>query len=240
MVVAIAPVATSLAQIRAALDAIDLADYQAQSAVEARLTAKELRELQSRLATHVGAAVRAVEATVPGRTAPQRLARDFGHDSGAANRELKHAALTAESDPAERAAAAGSISHSHAAVIGRALRDLPSGTTPDQRAFAERALLRDAERLSPRDLEVRGRRITDQFKPEPEVNVDEDALLRKREAMSRAKTSLAMWDTPPSTACRGYPQLRHLVRAVHGARAARPDPEDGHRRVHRASARPPR
>ena len=187
-------VAASVAQIRAALDAIDLAEYQTQSAVEARRTAKELRELQSRIATHVGAAVRAVEATVPGRTASQRLARDFGHDSSAAHRELKQAALTAESGPAERAAAAGSISHAHATVIGRALRDLPAATTPEQRAFAERALLRDAERLSPRDLEVRGRRITDQFKPEPEVNLDEDALLRKREAAARAKTSMAMWN----------------------------------------------
>jgi hypothetical protein len=100
---------------------------------------------------------------------------------------------------AESAAAAGTISHAHAAVVGKSLRDLPPGATPEQRGFCERALIRDAERLSPRELETRGRRITDQFKPEPEVDADEDRLLRRREALARAKTSLSLWDNHDGT-----------------------------------------
>ena len=99
----------------------------------------------------------------------------------------------------EQAAADGTISHRHATVIGRALQDLPADATAQQRAFAERALIRDAGRLSPDELARRGQRITDQYKTEPEVDADEDALLRRREAIARAKTSLTMWDNHDGT-----------------------------------------
>jgi len=112
---------------------------------------------------------------------------------------LKDAETTAEASRAEQAAADGDISHRHATVIGDALKDLPADTTPQQRAFAERALIRDAGHLSPDDLARRGRRITDQYKSEPDVDADEDALLRRREALARAKTSLQLWDNHDGT-----------------------------------------
>jgi hypothetical protein len=204
MVTQVAPhatrtVAAALARVRAGLDAIDLTDYQAQSPAQARATARELRELQSRIATHVGAAVRAVQVSMPSKTAAQRLAKDFGNDTRAAHRDLRQSQLAGESSLAEQAAADGKISHAHTTVIGRALRDLPSTTTPQQRSFCERALIRDAARLSPRDLETRGRRITDQFKPEPNVDADEDALLRAREARARTKLSHSFWDNHDGT-----------------------------------------
>jgi hypothetical protein len=206
-------VADGLALIRSGLDAINLADYQTQSAAQARRTAKEIREIVSRMATHVGAAVRAVEATSPGRTAAQKLARDFGNDSRAAHRDLRQGQLAGESSAAEQAAADGTISHAHTAVIGQALRNLPDGTTPEQRRFCERALIRDAKHLSPRDLETRGRRITDRFKREPDVDVDEDALLRRREALARAKTSWTQWDNGDGTVSGKYtlPELHGRI-----------------------------
>jgi hypothetical protein len=96
-------------------------------------------------------------------------------------------------------------------VIGRALQDLPASTTDEQRQFAEKALIRDAQRYSPDDLARRGRRITDQYKAEPEVDADEDALLRRREAMARAKTSLQWWDNHDGTW-----GLRGTVPELHG------------------------
>ncbi|HKY57056.1 MAG TPA: DUF222 domain-containing protein [Aeromicrobium sp.] len=191
--------ADRLARINIELNAIALSDYPCQSHAQARETAAALRRLQSRLATHVGAAVRAVEWTSPGRTAAQNIARDFGNDNRAAQRELNDAQTTSKASMAEQAAADGTISHRHATVIGRALADLPADTTAEQRTWCEKALIRDAAHYSPTDLATRGRRITDQFKPEPEVDTDEDALLRRREAMARAKTSLSLWDNHDGT-----------------------------------------
>ena len=191
--------AQDLALIEAALDRIQLSDYARQSPENARHNASALRRIESRVATHVGAAVRAVANATPGKVASQKLARDFGNDQRAAQRELKDAETTAQAGLAEQAAADGQISHRHATVIGRALQDLAADTTPDQREFAERALIRDAQRYSPTDLATRARRITDQYRPEPDVDADEDRLLRRREAMARAKTSFQLWDNHDGT-----------------------------------------
>jgi len=56
-----------------------------------------------------------------------------------------------------------------------------------------------------------GRRITDQFKPDDHVDADEDALLRRREALARAKTSLSIWDNHDGTW-----GLRASVPELHG------------------------
>ena len=191
--------ADRLARIDAELDAIRLDDYARQSESEARHNATALRRIESRVATHVGAAVRAVASCTPGKVTSQVLARDFGNDARGAHRELRQADLVAEASRAEQAAADGAISNRHAVVIGQALKDLPADTTHEQRTFAERALVRDAARYSPADLATRGRRIADQFKTEPEVDSDEDRLLRRREALARSKTSLSLWDNHDGT-----------------------------------------
>ena len=194
------PVTHGLALIEQGLDAIQLADYARQSPEQARHNATALRRIESRLKTHAGAAVRAVASNTPGKTASQKLARDFGNDQRAARRELKDADTLADASLTERAAADGKISHRHATVIGNALNDLPPDATPQQRGFAERALIRDAGHLSPEDLAQRGRRITDQYKPDPDdVDADEDRLLRRREAMARANTSFQLWDNHDGT-----------------------------------------
>ena len=191
--------ADELALIEAALDRIQLGDYARQSPGQACHNATALRRIESRLKTHVGAAVRAVASNTPGKTASQKLARDFGNDQRAARRELKDADTLAYTSLTEQAAADGKISHRHATVIGNALRDLPPDATPQQRGFAERALIRDAGHLSPDDLAQRGRRITDQYKSEPAVDADEDRLLRRREALARAQTSFQLWDNHNGT-----------------------------------------
>lgn len=199
------------ARIEAELDAIALSEYARQSPSQAQRTATDARRIASRVSTHVGAAVRAVQTTAPGKTASQKLARGFGNDQRAARRELKDADTLSNASLTEQAAADGTIGHRHATVIGRALQDLPPDATPEQREFAERALIRDAGHLSPDDLARRGRRITDQFKPEEQVDADEDALLRRREALARARTSMQLWDNHDGTW--GF---RGIVPELHG------------------------
>lgn len=193
-------VAEGLALVHRGLAMIQLGDYVKQSPAQARETTASLRRAASQLSTHVGAAVRAVEHLTPGRNAAQRMARDFGNDQRAVRRELKDAQTLSDASAAEQAAADGQISHKHATVIGVALNDLPADVTAEQRAWCEKALIRDATHYSPADLATRGRRITDQFRTEPEqVDADEDALLRRREAMARANTFLKIWDNHDGT-----------------------------------------
>lgn len=204
--------AAKLARINDELDGIQLADYQRQSPADAQQTATELRRLQSRMATHAGAAARAVAATQTSKTASQKLSRRFGNDNRATQRQIRDAETTAKASLAEQAAAAGTISNKHATVIGKALDDLPPDVAADQRTWCEKALIRDAAHYSPTDLATRGRRITDQFRPNPEqVDADEDALLRRQEAIARAKTSLSLWDNHDGTW-----SGRFTIPALHG------------------------
>jgi hypothetical protein len=193
-------VAEGLALIHQGLSVLQLSAYLKQSPAAARETAASLRRAESQLRTHVGAAVRAVDYLTPGKNAAQNLARSFGNDQRAVRREIRDAETLAETTLTEQAAADGKISHKHATVIGQALSELPDDVTPEQRALAERALIRDAGRLSPTDLATRGRRITDQYKSDDEqVDADEDRLLRRREALARARTSLSLWDNRDGT-----------------------------------------
>jgi hypothetical protein len=155
--------------------------------------------------------VRAVQAVTPGRDTAQKLARDFGNDSRAAHRQLRQSEILAEASLTESAAASGQISHKHATVIGQALKDLPADTTAEQRTFAEKVLIRDAARYTPADLAVRGRRITDQYQTDEQVDADEDALLRRREARARSKTSFSLWDNHDGTW-----GIRAIIPELHG------------------------
>ncbi|MFT4088913.1 MAG: DUF222 domain-containing protein [Gordonia sp. (in: high G+C Gram-positive bacteria)] len=213
------------------LDQVDPLDYRMLSADQAQSVAVLLRELNSRLSTHVGMAVRAVQATTPARTSPQVISGGFGNDTHAVLGEIKTARVLESASVSERAAADGVISHRHATVIAKALQDLPGNVTVEQRERCEQQLLRDAQTLSPRDLEVRGRRITDQYKPTPKVDEDEDALLRRREARAWANTRFSMWDkrdgtwgidaTLPELAAR---QLKTILDAITAPRRAHLEP----------------
>src|SRR5690349_18922373 len=165
--------AQRLARIEADLDAIALSDYDHQSTAQAREIAATWQRILSRGATHAGRASRAVRREHPTR-AGQVISRRFGNNSRVVQGQINDADTLAETSLAEQAAASGQISNRHAVVIGKALQDLPSATTAEQREFAEKALIRDALNLSPADLATRARRITDQYKPEPQVDADED------------------------------------------------------------------
>lgn len=218
--------------LRAALAEVSLQEYASQSAAEARRTAARLRELRSMLDTHIGAAVRAVERLVPARDTRQLLAADFGHDPAAAHRDVRASRTVAVASLAEDSAARGLISHSHAVVIGRAMRDLPPTASPAQRRAAEGTLIADARRLSPKDLETRARRISESFLSEPETDAIENGLLAQREAAARQRTSLTLWDNRDGTWSGTFvlPELQaRILKTVVDAYAA---PRRSHLRDH--------
>jgi len=65
--------------------------------------------------------------------------------------------------------------------------------------LAERALIRDAQVFSPKDLRARADRITDQWAHKPVVDRHEAGLLVERERRARAKTELRMWSNQDGT-----------------------------------------
>src|SRR3954447_21725726 len=113
--------ALRLARIEAELDAMPLSDYLGQSESEARHNAAALRRIESRIATHVGAASRAVRAHHPTRAA-QVISRSFGNNAGGVQREINDAETLAETSLTEQASANGLISHGHAKVIAKAIQ----------------------------------------------------------------------------------------------------------------------
>lgn len=192
-------IAERLDLLRRELAAIPIDSYAAQTPNEARRNAAALRALESMLRAHVGVALRAVERLVPARDTRQLLAGDFGLDPGAAHRELRASHAAAAAHVAEQAAAVGEISHTHATVIGLAMRQLPPETSDSQRRRAELVLIDDAKRLSPKDLEARARRITEVHQTDEAADAHENSLLVEREAHARERASLAMWDNRDGT-----------------------------------------
>lgn len=225
-----------LERLRDAVAEIPLPSYAGLSAAEARVAAARTRELVSMLQVHAGAAVRAVERLVPVRDTRQILAGDFGRDPAAAHRELRQARALAGAQAAEQAAAQGRISQPHAVVIGTALRQLPEATTEQQRRLAEQQLIAEAALLTPGDLATRARRITELFDEPDVVDAHENALLERREAAARAKTSLTMWSNGDGTWQGRFvlPELQaRMLKTVVDAFAAP-------RRAHAAEAQRPR
>lgn len=190
--------AQQLAAARAALAQIPLSAYDWQTPAEARRVAAQVRELESVLRTHAGAAVRAAERLVPTRDTRQLLAGDFGLDAGAAHRELRQARSLAKAPVAEQAAASGDISHAHSAVIGQAIGALPQATTPAQREQAEQVLIADAHRLAPKELQARARRVTELWQTPEATDATENQQLERREAAAYRNASLRMWDNRDS------------------------------------------
>ncbi|RYY42089.1 MAG: HNH endonuclease, partial [Actinomycetales bacterium] len=126
---------------------------------------------------------------------------DFGGDRGGADALVNTAQrIEEQTSLVENALAAGVITTKQADLISRALARLPEDVTADQRERCEETLLKDAQKLTLKDLRRRAARITETYrKTVDEVDADEDEILRKKEAAARAKTSFSMWDNNDGT-----------------------------------------
>ncbi|MCO7237863.1 HNH endonuclease signature motif containing protein [Aeromicrobium sp. CnD17-E] len=186
--------------------------WDALTPAEVRRLLAELGRLESQVSAHKMAAARVLDkarqaardggragttATSTGST----ISIDFGGDRTGADALVNTAnRIEEQTSHTEAALAAGDISAKQADVISRALSWLPEDVTEDQRDACERTLLKDAQKLTLKDLRARAQRITDAYKTsEDDVDADEDEQLRRQEEAARAKTSFSMWDNRDGT-----------------------------------------
>jgi hypothetical protein len=208
------PVPTCVQTARAAFTSLATSAWDGMDPVEVRRLVGELSRLEAQISAHKMAAARVLDQARKaaadaddrrrgntGTSTGATISIDFGGDRGGddalvntANRIQEQTTLT------EAALAAGEISAKQADLISRALAHLPKDVTDEQKLLCEMTLLKDAQRLTLKDLRERGRRITEVYQQTDEdVDADEDELLRRKEEAARAKTSFSMWDNRDGT-----------------------------------------
>ena len=212
------PVPTCVRGFHALLDATSTAAWDGLEVGEVRRLVAEIGRAEARLSAHKMAAARVLEkarkaaadanggprggaGAGTGTSTGATISFDFGGDRGGADALVNTAnRIEEQTTLTEAALAAGDISQKQADIISRALGSLPADVTDEQRLLCEKTLLKDAPRLTLKDLRLRGLRITDAYrKTTPEVDEDENELLRKKEEAARAKTSFSMWDNRDGT-----------------------------------------
>ena len=210
------PVPTCVRGFHALLDATPTAAWDGLEVGEVRRLVAEIGRAEARLSAHKMAAARVLEkarkaaadangglrgGAGTGTSTGATISFDFGGDRGGADALVNTAnRIEEQTTLTEASLAAGDISQKQADIISRALGSLPADVTAEQRLLCEKTLLKDAPRLTLKDLRLRGLRITDAYrKTTPEVDEDEDTLLREREEAARARTSFSMWDNRDGT-----------------------------------------
>ncbi len=190
------PVPACVQTARTAFSSLATSSWDGMDPVEVRRLVGELSRLEAQISAHKMAAARVLEkarkanadanntargnAGGTGTSTGATISLDFGGDRGGddalvntANRIEEQTTLT------EAALAAGDISAKQADLISRALANLPKDVTDEQRLLCEMTLLKDAPRLTLKDLRERGRRITEVYKKrEEDVDADESPRLR--------------------------------------------------------------
>ncbi|WP_194839896.1 HNH endonuclease signature motif containing protein [Aeromicrobium yanjiei] len=183
-------------------DALDRMRVEAWTGLEpgvVRELAERLLRIEARVRAQQLAATRALEASglakqVGATSTGAMLARSFGGDRRAGE-AMVHQAKALEGAPAtEQALAGGRIGAKQAEVIAGAIKELPDDTTAEQKQACEDTLIGDAARYSLPDLRSRSKRITDQFRPEAEVDAAENDSLEAQE--KRAWSKSQFWARP--------------------------------------------
>lgn len=191
------PLLCAVEAIEGALDRMQTDAWSGLAPTDVRGLSERLMRAEARLKAHQLAAARALDASgiakqVGAASTGAMLAGAFGGDRRAGD-QLVRIARSLEAAPAvEGALASGQIGESQAAIIASAVAGLPADTTDDQRQACEDTLIGDAGRLTLADLRQRALRITDQFKPVPEVDQLENDALVERERMARKRSEFWM------------------------------------------------
>ncbi|MGJ9414171.1 DUF222 domain-containing protein [Aeromicrobium sp. CF4.19] len=197
-----------------------------------RDSATRLARLRARLQGQEVAIARRLEASGAARRAgagsiAEMLGKDFGGDHGEGHKTVRTAKALEQASRTEKALTAGRISMNQAKVIADGLATLGPDVTPEQRDLCERRLLKDARTLTLKDLRRRTDRATDAFKPEPEVDADENQRLKDRERDARRKSEFWMSDRGNGTHRGGFvlpdAQAEMLKAAVEAISAPRRD-----------------
>lgn len=182
----------SLTAAAAVLDAIPLDSYEGLAPAEQVVACEQLGRLESRVKAHQLAVAGAMEtcraADILGATSTGALlANTFGGDPAAAKRLLGQAKRLEAVTDTQAALGRGEVTLAQAELIAHTIKDLPGDPCPEQREACETQLLRDAPRLTLKDLSRRADRITEVFAPD-QVDVIENDILEEREAAAWAKS----------------------------------------------------
>ncbi|KQP78309.1 hypothetical protein ASF37_06995 [Aeromicrobium sp. Leaf289] len=207
------PVPSCVHGLHALLDTVPTAAWDGLDPAEVRRLLAEIGRAEARLSAHKMAAARVLEKARraaangdgprpgTGTSTGATISIDFGGDRSGADALVNTAERIEEQTTlTEAALAAGEITMKQADILSRALAKLPEDVTSEQRLMCEKTLLKDAQKLTLKDLRRRAARITETYrKTVDEVDADEDELLRKKEEAARAKTSFSMWDNNDGT-----------------------------------------
>ncbi|MGQ2912694.1 MAG: DUF222 domain-containing protein [Aeromicrobium sp.] len=207
------PVPACVHGLHALLDTVPTAAWDGLDPTEVRRLLAEIGRAEARLSAHKMAAARVLEKARKaaangdgprpgtGTSTGATISFDFGGDRGGADALVNTAQrIEEQTSLVENALAAGVITTKQADLISRALARLPEDVTAEQRERCEETLLKDAQRLTLKDLHRRAARITEVYKAKTEeVDADEDEILRRREEEARKKTSFSMWDNNDGT-----------------------------------------
>lgn len=220
------PLLGGVAAIEDALDRMPLEAWPEVEPSQLRGTVERLMRVEARLKAQIMAATRVLDASGAAKAAGASstgamLAKSFGGDRRSGD-AMVHQAKAMQGAPAtEEALAAGEIGAAQAGIIARAIGDLPPGTTDEQKKACEDTLIGDAPTYSLKDLRTRATRITDQFKPEPEVDQTEKDSLERREADAWQRSEFWMSNDGDGTVHGGFrmpeaqgDQLMAAVRAM--------------------------
>jgi hypothetical protein len=201
------PLVVAVEQIEGALDRMPLGAWESLAPVEVRRLVERLMRVDARLKAQQLAGTRVLDASglakAQGATSTgAMLAGSFGGDRRAGDQMVRMGKALESAGRTEEALARGDIGPSQAAIIASAVADLPDGTTPEQQEACEDTLIGDAGRFSLKDLRNRSMRITDQFKPAPEVDALENQTLERREKDAWRQAEFWMVNDGDGT-CRG-------------------------------------
>lgn len=203
------PLPGGVAALESVLDQMPIGGWTGLEPALVRSLAERLMRIEARVKAHQLAAARALEASglakQSGATSTgAMLAGAFGGDRRAAE-SMVHQGQALEDAPAtEEALAAGEIGAAQAGIIAGAVGDLPAGTTPEQKKACEEALVGDAGKYSLKDLRSRSKRITDQYKPKPQVDATENDNLEDEEKAAWKKAEFWMRSNGDGTSSGGF------------------------------------
>ncbi len=203
------PLLGGVAAIEAALGRMPIEGWSGLDATSLRSAAERLMRIEARVKAQLMAATRALDATDAAKDSGASstgglLAGAFGGDKRAGD-AMVHRAKRMEGAPGtEKALADGQIGEKQADIIAGALDALPDDTKPEQRQACEDTLVGDAPRYSLKDLKSRSKRITDQFKPEPEVDKVENDSLEAQEKKAWSKSEFWMRPNGDGTTTGGF------------------------------------
>ncbi|WP_332662868.1 HNH endonuclease signature motif containing protein [Aeromicrobium sp.] len=201
------PLVCAVEQIEGALDGMPIDGWSGLEPVTLRESAERLMRVEARVKAQLMAVTRALDETGLAKASGASstgamLAGSFGGDRRAADGLINQAKELDRAPATEDALARGAIGPAQAAIIAKAVAELPDDTTPEQKQACEDTLIGDAGRYSLKDLRSRSKRITDQFKPEPEVDQIENANLESQEKDAWRRSEFWMVNDGDGT-CRG-------------------------------------